>query len=80
MHNVIECCRRAADGEYWRVEKHFSGTFKSGDDRAKAGIILVSSGFGDDDDGQWTLKKVTHSFGGEGYVTKFDADVKRPHD
>ena len=36
----------------------------------------MSSGFGDDDDHEWTLKRVEHQFDQTGYVTKFSALVK----
>ena len=66
---------KAQLGDFGRAKKHFTGSFKTGDNRAKPGAVLVSKNFGDDDDGEWTIKKVTHSYS-NGYVTKFEAQTK----
>ncbi len=62
--------------EFDRAGKSFSGVFKTGLNSVKAGGILTTSGFGDDDH-DWTLERVTHDFGEHGYVTRFEAKVKK---
>ena len=67
---------KARKAAFDRAKKSFSGTFKTGDTRAKPGGVLTSSGFGDDDDGDWSIKRVVHQFNGSGYTTRFEAETK----
>lgn len=68
------CASRAKD--FKAAKGTFKGTMKSGDNQVQAGGVLTSAGFGDDDDHDWTIKRVTHKFGDHGYVTAFEAEVK----
>ncbi|MBV1702639.1 MAG: hypothetical protein KGQ46_12540 [Hyphomicrobiales bacterium] len=69
------CAARATD--FKAAKGTFKGTLKSGDNQMQAGGVLTSQGFGDDDDHDWIIKRVPHRFGDHGYVTGFDAEVKR---
>ena len=60
-----------------RKEKSFSGTFRTGFFGVAPGGVLASSGFGDDDDCAWTVKRRVFDFGGKGLVTRSEAEVKK---
>ncbi len=62
--------------EFDRAQKTFSGTFRTGQNQIKAGGVLTTSGFGDDDDTDWTVERCTHSGDASGYVTGFECKVK----
>ena len=65
--------------EFKRAEKAFSGTFRTSLLGPKAGVVLTTDGFGDDDDQDWTIKRLTREFGDRagGYVRKFEAETKK---
>jgi phage protein D len=65
--------------EFGRAEKSFSATLRTALMGVKAGCVLQSAGFGDDDDQQWTVKQVNREFGeaAGGYIRKFEAETKK---
>ena len=67
--------------EFARGEKSFSGTLKSGSTQVDPGGVMTSQGFGDDDDQDWTVKRVEHDASteghGGGYVTTFETETKK---
>lgn len=74
--------RKAAQArkrEFGRAEKSFSGTLRMGLMGIKAGCVLTGSGFGDDDDQDWTTKRVTWEWGENvgGLIRKFEAETKK---
>ena len=59
-----------------RKEKSFSGTFRTGSFGVAPGGVLTTSGFGDDDDCAWSVKRRVFEFGASGLVARFEAELK----
>lgn len=66
----------ARSAQFKRGEKHFSGAFVAGLFPPPAGGILTSKGFGDDDDTDFTIKRLNTQWGHEGIVIAFQAELK----
>jgi len=70
--------QHAADNHsngFARKGKSFTGTM-FGNPALKAGGVLTTSGFGDDDDADWIFFKAEHSFGAHGMTTKIEGHPK----
>ncbi len=67
----------AKKGELARMEKSFNGTFRMGFFGAAPGGVLATSGFGDDDDQDWTVKRRVFDFGSKGIVGQCEAEPKK---
>jgi phage protein D len=66
----------ARSAAFKRGEKHFSGSFRPGLIPPPAGGILTTKGFQDDDDTDFTIKRLNTEWGLRGIVIAFMAEVK----
>lgn len=67
----------ARSAQFKRGEARFSGTLRPGLTPPPAGGVIASKDFGDDDDHDWTVKKLSTRFGGSiGIAISFQAEVK----
>lgn len=65
----------ARSAHFKRKEAHFNGRLRPGLIPPPAGGVIESSGFGDDDDRSWTIKRLHTDFGG-GIEIGFQCEVK----
>ncbi|MBB4199037.1 hypothetical protein CCR94_16215 [Rhodoblastus sphagnicola] len=65
----------AHSGHFKRNEAHFRGALRAGIIAPAAGGIITTSGFGDDDDRDWTIKHKSTAFHA-GIEISFDCEVK----
>jgi phage protein D len=70
----------ARSAAFKRGEKHFSGSFRPGLIPPPAGGILTTKGFKDDDDTDFTIKKLNTEWGARGIVIAFTAELKATND
>lgn len=61
--------------QFKRGEAHFRGALRPGLIAPPAGGIIITQGFGDDDDRDWTIKHKSTAFH-DGIVISFDCEVK----
>lgn len=66
----------AKKAELARGEKSFNVTFRQGLVGVAPGGVLETSGFGDDDDQEWPVKRRVFDFGGKGLVVQSEAEPK----
>lgn len=67
----------ARSAHFKRHEAHFHGRLAPGIVPPPAGGLVETSGFGDDDDRDWTIKRLSTQFGGEkGIEIAFQCEVK----
>jgi len=73
MEAKAACSARA--GHFKRGEKHFRGPLRPGLIPPPAGGVIISAGFGDDDDHPWIIKHKSTAFH-DGIKISFDAEPK----
>ena len=66
----------AKKAELARGEKSFRVTLRQGLVGVAPGGVLETSGFGDDDDQDWPVKRRVFDFGGKGLVVESEAEPK----
>ncbi|MGD0642476.1 MAG: contractile injection system protein, VgrG/Pvc8 family [Roseiarcus sp.] len=59
-----------------RAKKTIEATLRAPAPVPVPGGVVTTQGFGDDDDVDWIVKKVSDEFDGEGLVTKFEGELK----